>query len=181
MCFHGNQLSWGINHPLISLWSKYHSFAFIRLCTMLAPVISSLDEIYCTCAEAEMRVSTLFDRCVTDQRTDRGRTHRRRWTHRRMDGQISYRVASRRLKSKNPNDPRWDLIGVWWLKQDDGNTFTAFICHLRVVFKWLVAWLVHWTVNLKLWTVNEWICSLIALETRLIRRFFLEEANATLA
>ena len=47
MCFHGNQLSWGINHPLISLWSKYRSPAFIRFSTMLAPVISSLDEIYC--------------------------------------------------------------------------------------------------------------------------------------
>ena len=48
MCFHGNQLSWGIKHPLISLWSKYRSPAFIRFSTMLAPVISSLDEIYCT-------------------------------------------------------------------------------------------------------------------------------------
>ena len=47
MCFHGNQLSWGIKHPLISLRSKYRSPAFIRLSTMLAPVISSLDEIYC--------------------------------------------------------------------------------------------------------------------------------------
>ena len=48
MCFHGNQLSWGIKHLLISLWSKYHFPAFIRLSTMLAPVISSLDEINCT-------------------------------------------------------------------------------------------------------------------------------------
>ena len=48
MCFHGNQLSWGIKHPLISLWSKYCSPGFIRLSTVLAPVISSLDEIYCT-------------------------------------------------------------------------------------------------------------------------------------
>ena len=47
MCFHGNQLSWGIKHPFISLWSKYHSPGFIHLSTMLAPVISSLDEIYC--------------------------------------------------------------------------------------------------------------------------------------
>ena len=51
MCFHGNQLSWGINHPLISLWSKYPSPALIRLSTMLAPVISSLDKIYCTSEE----------------------------------------------------------------------------------------------------------------------------------
>ena len=47
MCFHGNQLSWGIKHPFISLYSKYHSPSFICLSTMLAPVISSLDEIYC--------------------------------------------------------------------------------------------------------------------------------------
>ena len=47
MCFHGNQLSWGIKHPLISLWSKYCSPGFICLSTVLAPVISSLDEIYC--------------------------------------------------------------------------------------------------------------------------------------
>ena len=54
MCFHGNQLSWGIKHPLISLWSKYHSPAFIRLSLMLAPVISSLDEIYCTLSGAHI-------------------------------------------------------------------------------------------------------------------------------
>ena len=47
MCFHGNRPSWGIKHPIISLWSKYHSSGFIRLSIMLAPVISSLDEIYC--------------------------------------------------------------------------------------------------------------------------------------
>ena len=47
MCFHGNQLSWGIKHPFISLCSEYHSPYFICLSTMLAPVISSLDEIYC--------------------------------------------------------------------------------------------------------------------------------------
>ena len=47
MCFHGNQLSWGIKHPIISLYSKYHSPGFICLSTMLAPVIPSLDEIYC--------------------------------------------------------------------------------------------------------------------------------------
>ena len=48
MCFHGNQLSWGIKHPFISLYSKYHSPGFICLSTMLAPVISSLDGIYCS-------------------------------------------------------------------------------------------------------------------------------------
>ena len=48
MCFHSNQLSWGINHPLISLWS------FIRLSTMLAPLISSLDKIYCTWQQKDM-------------------------------------------------------------------------------------------------------------------------------
>ena len=48
MRFHGNQLSWAINHPFISLCFKYHSPGFICVSTMLAPVISSLDEIYCT-------------------------------------------------------------------------------------------------------------------------------------
>ena len=48
MCFHGNQLSWAIKHPVISLCLKYHSPGFIIFPTMLAPVISSLDEIYCT-------------------------------------------------------------------------------------------------------------------------------------
>ena len=47
ICFHGNQLSWGNKHPLINLWSKNRFPAFICLSTMLAPVISSLDEIYC--------------------------------------------------------------------------------------------------------------------------------------
>ena len=45
---YGWQPSWGIKHPFISLYSKYHSPGFIYLSTMLAPVISSLDEIYCT-------------------------------------------------------------------------------------------------------------------------------------
>ena len=48
MCFHGNQLSWAKKHPFISLCFKYHSLGFICFSTMLAPVISSLDEIYCT-------------------------------------------------------------------------------------------------------------------------------------
>ena len=48
MCFHGNQLSWAIKHPVISLCLKYHSPGFICFPTILAPVISSLDEIYCT-------------------------------------------------------------------------------------------------------------------------------------
>ena len=48
MCFHGNQLSWAIKHPLISLCFKYYFPGFICFPTMLAPVISSLDEIYCT-------------------------------------------------------------------------------------------------------------------------------------
>ena len=54
MCFHGNQLSWVIKHPIISLCSKYHSPSFICLSTMLAPVISSLDEIYCTIKRKEL-------------------------------------------------------------------------------------------------------------------------------
>ena len=49
MCFHGNQLSWVLKHPFISLYSKYHSSGFICSPTMLAPVVSSLDGIYCTC------------------------------------------------------------------------------------------------------------------------------------
>ena len=48
MCFHGNQISWGINHSFISLYSKYQPPSFICSSIMLAPVISSLDEIYCT-------------------------------------------------------------------------------------------------------------------------------------
>ena len=47
MRFHGNQLSWAIKHHFISLYSKYQSPGFIYQSTMLAPVISSLDEIYC--------------------------------------------------------------------------------------------------------------------------------------
>ena len=48
MRFHSNQLSWVINYPFISLCFKYHSPGFICFSTMLAPVISSLDEIYCS-------------------------------------------------------------------------------------------------------------------------------------
>ena len=47
MCFHGNQISWAIKHPLISLSFKYHSSSFICFPVLLAPVISSLDGIYC--------------------------------------------------------------------------------------------------------------------------------------
>ena len=47
MCLHGNQPLWGIKHPIISLQSKYHSPGIIRFFIMLAPVMSSLDEIYC--------------------------------------------------------------------------------------------------------------------------------------
>ena len=48
MCFHGNQPSWGINHSFISLYFKYQSPRFTSIPVILAPVISSLDEIYCT-------------------------------------------------------------------------------------------------------------------------------------
>ena len=54
MFFHGNQPSWAIKHPIISLCFKYHSFGFIFFSTMLAPVISSLDEIYCSSFEIEL-------------------------------------------------------------------------------------------------------------------------------
>ena len=48
MYFHVNRLSRGINHSFISSYSKYQSPHFISLLIILAPVISSLDEIYCT-------------------------------------------------------------------------------------------------------------------------------------
>lgn len=47
MCFHGNRVSWGINYSFISLYSKYQPSSFICSPIMLAPIISSLDEIYC--------------------------------------------------------------------------------------------------------------------------------------
>ena len=47
MRFHGNQVSWGINHSFINLYSKYQPSSFICSSIVLAPVISSLDEIYC--------------------------------------------------------------------------------------------------------------------------------------
>ena len=55
MRFHGNQLLWAIKHPLISLCFKYHFWGFICFSTMLAPIISSLDEIYCMCKKANTR------------------------------------------------------------------------------------------------------------------------------
>ena len=48
MRFHGNQISWAIKHPFIVPCFKYHSPNLICSSTMLAPVISSLDKIYCT-------------------------------------------------------------------------------------------------------------------------------------
>ena len=48
MHFHGNQLLWAIKHPFISLCFKPHSSSFICFSAILAPVISGLDEIYCT-------------------------------------------------------------------------------------------------------------------------------------
>ena len=60
MCFHGNQLSWGIKHPIISLYSKYHSLGFIRFPVMLAPVISSLDGIYCSMYWKTVIVCSMF-------------------------------------------------------------------------------------------------------------------------
>ena len=47
MRFHGSPLSWAIKHHFISLCCKYQSPGFIRFPTMHAPVISSLDKIYC--------------------------------------------------------------------------------------------------------------------------------------
>ena len=48
MCFHGNKISWALKHHFINPCFKYHYSCFIHLFPMLAPVISSLDEIYCT-------------------------------------------------------------------------------------------------------------------------------------
>ena len=48
ICFHGNWISWGINHFFINSYSKYQPPTFICSSIMLAPVISSLDKIYCT-------------------------------------------------------------------------------------------------------------------------------------
>ena len=47
MCFHSNRPSWGINHFFVSLCFKNQSPCFISFPIILAPVISSLDEIYC--------------------------------------------------------------------------------------------------------------------------------------
>ena len=47
MRFHGNQLSLAIMHNFISLCLKYQFPNFIYFPTMLAPIILSLDEIYC--------------------------------------------------------------------------------------------------------------------------------------
>ena len=43
-----NQLSWATKHLFINSFFKYHYLGFINFATMHAPVISSLDEIYCT-------------------------------------------------------------------------------------------------------------------------------------
>ena len=45
----------GKNNPLISLWSKYNSPCFICFTKMLSPVISNLDDIYCTFDKHEKR------------------------------------------------------------------------------------------------------------------------------
>ena len=47
MRFYSNQLSHAIKHLFINVCFKYHSPCFICFSTMFAPVISSLDEIYC--------------------------------------------------------------------------------------------------------------------------------------
>ena len=64
MCFHGNRISWGINHSFISLYSKYQPPSIICSPITLAPVISSLDEIYCTFLHSAVvavgRGSTVF-------------------------------------------------------------------------------------------------------------------------
>ena len=51
MCIHGNQVLWQINHCFIRSYFKYQPPSFICSPIMLAPVISSLDEIYCTFRE----------------------------------------------------------------------------------------------------------------------------------
>ena len=60
MCFHSNQPSWGIDEFFITSYSKNQSPRFISLPIILAPVISSLDEIYCTCYILGGSVTTNF-------------------------------------------------------------------------------------------------------------------------
>ena len=44
---HGSRPSWATNHYFVNLYSKYQSPCCICFSIMLAPVISSLDEINC--------------------------------------------------------------------------------------------------------------------------------------
>ena len=48
MCFHSNQHPSSIEHPFISLYSKYQFFIFICFADMNSPVFPILDDIYCT-------------------------------------------------------------------------------------------------------------------------------------
>ena len=81
MCFHGNQLSWAIKHPIISLCLKYPSPGFICFPTILAPVISSLDEIYCISLARYLLKLKLYDALghVRSNFAVKG-VHRRSWT-----------------------------------------------------------------------------------------------------
>ena len=71
MRFHSNQLSSAINLPFISLCFEYHSPGFICFSAMLAPVISSLDEIYCISPPFQRRLAVVhshaLSRCVFTQ------------------------------------------------------------------------------------------------------------------
>ena len=58
--FHGNQVSWGINYFFISLYSEHQPHSFICSSLMLAPIISSLDEIYFTTLEKSIPTPRQF-------------------------------------------------------------------------------------------------------------------------
>ena len=60
MRFHGNQVSWGINYSFISVYSKYQPTSFICSSIVLAPVISSLEEIYCM--KKKGKILTIHDK-----------------------------------------------------------------------------------------------------------------------
>ena len=66
MCFHGNQHSWAIKHPFISLYSKYQPLKLICLPVIDAPVFPRLDDIYCIF----YRLNTHTDKIVLFDSTD---------------------------------------------------------------------------------------------------------------
>ena len=59
--FNCNQLSWRIYCYFINLYFKYQPRSFICFSIMLAPVISSLDEIYCMFVKVQWESQCLFE------------------------------------------------------------------------------------------------------------------------